>query len=314
AGVAVWFDRRHAALETAALGIGLTAAAAATVALSIVWMLNGAQPALTAKASLLVLRRIDGDTTQLGLRYTPFHRLRVADVPALLQALSQSVPRRRPDDPLAVVTDAPAATYTVDATIAGDAGVLTAGLDRIPASPLWSWDLSGIRGKWTQTLTVANDAHTLRFDADDRTRAAITDLVVHAERRLSAHERASDQPAWRAARYGPATVFLLDGRAYVEPGGSWIVGRSEAEFAIVPDRGAPVQLFVRNFAVDNTVVLESDRWRQDLALKPREERMLDVPLEAGRAGVVLRVRSAAGARPFEVEPGNQDKRMLGCWI
>src|SRR5262249_7169351 len=171
-----------------------------------------------------------------------------------------------------------------------------------------------VHGTWRQPLTIANDAQTLRFAADNRTRAAITTLVVHAERRLAAHERVSDQPALSAARYGPATVFLLDGRAYVESAGSWIAGRSEAEFAIVPDRGAPVQLFVRNFAVDNTVVLQSDRWRQDLALKPREERVLDLPVAAQSAGVVLHVRSAAGARPFDVEPGNQDKRMLGCWI
>ncbi|HMF99061.1 MAG TPA: hypothetical protein VKE96_32395, partial [Vicinamibacterales bacterium] len=264
AGVAVWFDRRRATVETAVLGIGFTAAATGTAALSVVWMLNGAQPGLAAKASLLLLQSIDGDTKQLGLRYGPLRRVPVADVPILLPTLSQSVPPRRADDPLAVVAGAPAATYTVEATIAGNAGVLTAGLDRIPA-PLWSWDLSAVRGKWQQTLTVANDAHTLRFDADDRTRAAVSDFVVHAERRLAAHERVSDQPAWRAARYGPATVFLLDGRAYVESAGSWIAGSSEAEFAIVRDRGAPVQLFVRNFAVDNTVVLESDRWRQDLA-------------------------------------------------
>jgi hypothetical protein len=61
-------------------------------------------------------------------------------------------------------------------------------------------------------------------------------------------------------------------------------------------------------------VLECGRWRQDLALKPHEERLLEVPVNANRPGVVLRVRSATGARPADTEPGNQDKRMLGCWI
>jgi len=311
--VATWLDRRRAAREIAALGVGLTAAAAAMTALSIVWTLNSAQPIMAAAAASRLLRGIDGDTKQVAVGYAPFHRVRVADVPALLPSLSQAVAARRPGDPIAVLTDASAGTYTVEATVTGDAGILTASLDVSP-TPLWSWDLRGVRGKWRETLTVANDAHALRFDADDRTRRAIGDIAVHAERRLATHERVSDQPAWRAARYGRATVFLLDGRAYIEPEGSWVVGGSEAAFAIVRDRGAPVQLLVRNYAVANTVVLESEGWRQDLALKPREERLFDLPIDTTRAGVVLHVRSATGARPFDVEPGNQDKRLLGCWI
>ena len=131
---------------------------------------------------------------------------------------------------------------------------------------------------------------------------------------LPPHERVSDQEASRAARHGHATVFLLDGRAYVEASGSWIAGGEAAEFAIVPDPGVPVRLFVRNSAIDNTVMLESGRWHQDLVLKPGEERLLEVPIDATRPGVVLRVRSAKGTRPADTEPGNEDKRMLGCWI
>jgi hypothetical protein len=100
----------------------------------------------------------------------------------------------------------------------------------------------------------------------------------------------------------------------VEPGGSWIVGGASAEFAIVRDPGARIQLFVRNTAVDNTVVFESGRWRDELKLKPREERLLEIPVDANHSGVALRVKASAGARPSDVEEGNQDKRLLGCWI
>ena len=201
----------------------------------------------------------------------------------------------------------------MEATIDSDAGVLTAGLDRVPA-PLWTWDLRSVRGPWRQTVTVVNDARALRFDGDERTRRALSDIVVRAERRLPLRDRLSNQIASRAARYGSTTVFLLGGQAYLEPGGSWIAGGADAEFAIAHDRGEPVQLFVRNFAVQNTVALETDAWRQEVTLKPREERMFDVPIDPARAGVVLRVRSAAGVRPADIEPGNQDKRVLGCWI
>jgi hypothetical protein len=49
-------------------------------------------------------------------------------------------------------------------------------------------------------------------------------------------------------------------------------------------------------------------------MKPREERTLDLPVDRGRQGIVVRVISAAGAKPSDLEPGNLDQRMLGCWI
>jgi hypothetical protein len=313
AGVAWWLDRRRASRATAATAIGLTSALAGMAALSAVWMLNGAQPATPVRGAARLLRIIDADARQIGVRYEPLRRVRAAEVAPLLPVLAQRPPTYRPGDPLAVIADVAAGIYRIEAVVTGNAGTLTAGIDRQPA-PLWSWDLSGVRGRWTQTLTVANDAHALRFDADGATSAALGDLTVRAERRFAGHERVSDRAAWRAARYGPATVFLLDGRAYVEPAGSWIAGGAWAEFAIVPDRGASVQLFVRNSGVANTVVLESARWRQRLTLEPREERTLDVPLDAGRPGVVLNVQSARGTRPSDLDEGNQDRRLLGCWI
>jgi hypothetical protein len=313
ASVAMWIDRRRAAPEFAALTLGFSAAFTGMAAIAIVWTMNGARPVEAARGASRLLLSVDGDPRQFAIRYSPFRRIRAAELVTLLPPLSETVTARRATDPLAIVTDAAAATYTVDATIGSDAGVLTAGLDRVPA-PLWTWDLRDVHGPWHQTVTVVNDARALRFDGDERTRRALSDIVVRAERRLPPRDRVSDQIASRAARYGPATVFLLGGQAYLEPGGSWIAGGAEAEFAIGRERGQPVQLFVRNFAVPNTVVLETDGWRQDVALKPREERLFDVPIDPARAGVVLRVRSATGVRPSDIEPGNLDKRVLGCWI
>jgi hypothetical protein len=313
AAVAMWIDRRRAAPEFAALTLGFSAAFTGMAAIAIVWTMNGAHPVEAARGASRLLLSVDGDPRQLAIRYSPFRRVRAAELVTLLPPVSETVTARRPTDPLAVVTDAAAATYTVDATIGSDAGVLTAGLDRVPA-PLWTWDLRDVHGPWHQTVTVVNDARALRFDGDERTRRALSDIVVRAERRLPSRDRVSDQIASRAARYGPATVFLLGGQAYLEPGGSWIAGGAEAEFAIGRERGQAVQLFVRNFAVPNTVVLETDGWRQDVALKAREERLFDVPIDPARAGVVLRVRSATGIRPSDIEPGNLDKRVLGCWI
>jgi hypothetical protein len=311
--VAFWLGRRRTSLEAATVSIGLTAAAGGMAALSIVWMLNGARPMTPAVAGPRLLRAIDTDARQIAFLYEPIRRVRVAEVPPLLPLVPPSRTPRRPDDPLTAVPDPPAGTYTIEATINGDARRLTAGIDRQPG-PLWTWDLSGVRGRWKETLTLANDAQTLRVDADAATRAAVSDVSIRAERRLPAHERVSEQRAWRAARYANATVFLLDGRAYVEPGGAWVGGATTAAFAIVGDGAAPLQLFVRNSPVQNTVVLEASHWRDTLTMAPREEKLLSVPFDVGRQGFVLRVSSASGARPSDVEPGNQDRRLLGCWL
>lgn len=311
--VALSVERRRSSREAEALAIGLTSALGGMAALTVVWSLNAARPMTAATAAPALLRDIDADTRQIAVEFEPFHRIRIADVAPQLPLVSSSWVPRRPDDPIAFIPDAPAAVYTIDLMVTGKARRLTAGIDR-QSQPLWSWDLSDVRGRWTHTLTLVNDVQTLRFDAEPATRSAIQNVSIHAERRLAAHERASNRRARRAARYAHATVFLLDGHAYIEPEGSWIAGAAAAEFAIVGDRGAPVHLFVRNAAAENTIVLESTHWRQELSMAPREEKMVEVPVDSGRPGFVLKVSSANGARPSDVEPGNKDTRLLGCWI
>src|SRR5205807_9556196 len=100
-----------------------------------------------------------------------------ADLPALLPPVSRFERPRRSGDLLAVVAPAPAGTYSVEATIAGDAGTLSAGIGPV-TTPIWTWDLHGVRGAWRQTITVATDARSLRFDGDQPTRGAISGLVV----------------------------------------------------------------------------------------------------------------------------------------
>ena len=312
AGVGVWLDRRRTSRESSAIALGLVAAAAGMTAASMVWRMNAAHPQTPGRAGPHLLHAIDGDARQIAVRFAPLSRVRITDVPPLLPLMAPLATPPRPGDPVALLIEPPAAVYTIEANIAGGAGHLTAGVDRQPA--VWDWDLSAVHGPWRQTLTLGNDARALRFDADPATRAALRDVTIHADRRLAAHERVSERAALSAARYGRATVFLLDGTAFLESGGSWIAGGSSAEFAILRDPGASIQLFVRNSAVDNIVVLEAAAWREEFALKAREERSFDVPVAANAPGVVLRVRSAKGVRPADTDPGNHDRRMLGCWI
>jgi hypothetical protein len=176
----------------------------------------------------------------------------------------------------------------------------------------WSWTLPDMQGEWRQTFTLPTPATGLLVDADSATRRAVDRLSLRAVHLLD-RGGLSDRRPVHAVRYGPAVVLLLSGHVYVEPTGAWIAGGSEAEFAIEPDPGSGIRLFLRNSPVDNRVKLESAAWRQDLALRPREERLLDVPVDRETGGARLRVSCASGARPAEVEKSD-DTRLLGCWI
>jgi len=93
-----------------------------------------------------------------------------------------------------------------------------------------------------------------------------------------------------------------------------VAGRDEAAFVIVPDAGSMVRLLLRNFAADNVVTIDSAGSQQEYSMKPREERTVEVPVDGGTAAAIVRVKSAAGARPSDLEPGNLDLRRLGVWI
>jgi hypothetical protein len=153
----------------------------------------------------------------------------------------------------------------------------------------------------------------------DRFRPGSGQLLVRYEpfERLplgAAPEAVSLDPPGRArARtkpYGPASVTLLSGRAYLEDPGAWIAGGQEAALLLVPQPGGRVRLVLRNAPVENRVVVATGSWRDELELAPREERVIDLP----RRRAVLRVSTSTGARPVEFEPGSEDRRLLGCWI
>ena len=311
ASAGVFLARRFAQPRVVALGLGLTAAATGTAALTVLWRLGDSHPVTAARAGPALLRAIDPGAGQVALRYEPLRRLHVQDVASLLPLVTPG--GSRSTDPLASVARPEAATYVIDATITGDGGVITAGVDR--ANPLWQWNLAaGYRGPWRQSITLPIPAWTLRLDVDAASRQAITSLDIRAERVLEREARVTNDEGGHAARYGPALVFMLRGSAFMERGGTWVAGQRFADFAIVPESGDSVHLFLRNFVVDNIVTVDGGGFHQQVALKPREERMLDLPFEQGRRGVVVRITSAAGAKPSDLEPGNLDQRMLGCWI
>ena len=307
------FEKRRPSSAALASAVGFTAVAATSLALSIVWRTNAAQPVRVDAGATALLRRYDPDAGQVSIRYPPFERVANGELPPLITLARVKPTDRRADEGLLLLTGLPAATYEIEAFVSrATAGQLSVTLDR-QFDAAWKWNLAGIRTLWRETITVPVPVPALLIDADQATRDAIQYVSVRAVDIPGGRHQLSRIEPMHVVRYGPALVFLMSGDAYTEPGGTWIAGGGAAEFVIAPDPGAPIRLFVRNAPVTNEVTLESGSWRQVLSLQPREERLLDVPTDPNRPGVPLRASCASGARPADYEKSD-DTRLLGCWI
>jgi len=198
-------------------------------------------------------------------------------------------------------------------TVTGGSGHVRVRLDRqLPGIDVW--DLSSPIGPWRRTIRLPVAADLLRLDADTDARRSLLRLSIRAiELPGPAAGYWPEAAAIHATRYGPAVVFHTGGHAYMEPAGTWVGGGDFADFVIAPDGASHARLFVRNSAISNRVTIDVGSWREELALDPGEERLVDIPAEAGRI-VAVRVRTATGARPADSDPNNADRRLLGCWI
>ena len=315
AAIGLFVERRGATPTSVAVAIGFSAIATATVALSIVWRdhpIAPLTPATSATGTVAFLQRYDPDSGQVAVRYGPLRRARMRDVLADL-TLADVVPDPQTStEPAVALFHLPAGVYAIEATADGTAtGLsvpLTVTLDR-DFGPQWSWSPPDSTGVWRREIRLPVSTPALAVNAKGSRH-----LVVRPVSVVGSSHRLVDAEPLHVVRYGPALVFLMGGRAYVERQGTWVAGGSSADFVISPDDGAQVRAFVRNPPVENQVTLEGHGWRQELVLKPGEERLVTLPISVGTGAVWLRVTAAHGARPTQFEPGSTDARYLGCWI
>ena len=281
-------------------------------AVSLVWRSNHTAVTTPYASGAAVLRRDGPGAHQVVVEYRPFHRLAPADLPrriVLARTLSTS-----PGADSASMEHLPAGVYEVaGSTIGPSRGHLQVKAGRLSA-PLADWEAASLGSSWTRQVTIPVAVAELEIEADAAAGRTIRNVSVRALSVSEPQEGLNDGEARRGGRYGPAMLFLMGGDAWVEPGGTWIAGRSNAEFVIVPDPQSTARLFVRNGPVDNEVTLQSAAWRENLKLRPGEERLVSLPVERRRPATPLNVTAANGFRPADVDSRSDDQRFLGAWI
>ena len=296
AAVGLFVERRGATPTYVAVALGFSAMMTAMVALAVVWRDHRgttAAPVSLATGTVAFLRRYDPDSRQLALRDRPLGRLRMRDVLANLTLVDETLDPPTHTDPSVQLLQLPAGAYAIEATAASDAspGLLTATLDR-SLGPQWSWSPGASGNTWRGEIRLPLSTPGLIVTAKGARRLVVRPVSIDGSR-----HRLDDREALHVARYGPAVVFLMRGRAYMERTGTWVAGGGSADFIVSPDDGARVRVFVRNPPVENEVTVEGEGWREHIRLKPDEERAVTLSVPVGAGAMWIRVTAARGARP-----------------
>lgn len=290
--------------------------AAGMTAATILWVVSSAQATTVTPAQLEVLRRVGAGSHLVAFDPRKFRRIAAAAVPPMLRIEPErpSAPggAGRDDRPLFVLPGIPAGQYRLQPGGAGG-GWLTVGIGRDQFA-LRTVQAASPPAPIVIDLPIAVRGIIVR--GDEQARRSISTLVVTALSVVPAGARLSeDAAARRAVRYDGGTVFFLDDRSFPEPEAFWVGGATQSRVVLQPDRpGAPASILLRNAPVENRVVLQSGRWREELRLAPGEERRVDVPIDPRRRAALLELSSSSGFRLSDVEPESQDERFLGVWV
>jgi hypothetical protein len=307
-----WLGLRRAGAWPTAVPFAF--AATGMLAATAVWHSNGASGVTAGPAQLALLRAAGG--SGLGVEYRPFGLVQTRDV------LSRMVLRSRPRDlasserPLFVLAAVPAGTYRLEVATEGRAaGRLRIGVAR-EDFVLRRVDLAAApSGVMSIVLDFPVDVRAIVVRGDDEARTSVRSIVAQPLAIPAPAAKAASGTSRRAIAYPGGDVYFLDDGAFVEANAFWVRGGQSTNVVIHPAATVSDRLavFVRNAPVENRLTLEAGQWRDEVGLAPGEERTIAIPLVPGRQAVRVRLGSAAGFRPSEVEPGNLDTRFLGVW-
>lgn len=322
AGVAGWlllralegkpWLRGRGRLATAA---GLIFACAAMAATAVTWAAEDRPGRLTTPSQLEALRRLSTERRLLALTLSPPGRLNRADVAGrltLAPEFSTLGGAGRNDRPLFSIPAVPAGEYRIRPITTGDAGWLMFGIGRdqfaIRTVPLEE-------ARASLVINVPVDVRALIVRGDEDARRHVTGLRIDPVRLVMAEDRLAAGYARQAVRYDASTVWFLDDRSFPEPEAFWVGGARSSEMVIQPDAPRSAErLFLRNGPVENTVLIETTGWREELRMAAGEERTIRVPADQVRNATWLRITTSAGFTPSVVDRGRRDQRFLGVWV
>ncbi len=292
-------------------------AVAAMIAASIVLDLSRSTGINTAHAQIAALRRLAAESRPLAIELRELRRLRPENVPERLMiapARNQDLGGAGPlDRPLYALPSVPAGRYRLQPHGAAADGWLMVGIGRDQFS-LHTDQVGAPERAIVMTFPV--DVRAVLVRGDEVSRQRLESLTIEPLAIVPAAERLTTDYARHGVRYGAASIFFLDDRSFPEPEAFWVGGGRRSTVVVQPDVASTprASLLVRNGPVENRVVLEAGKWRDEIALQPGEERLVFVPLDARRGATLLAFTTSSGFQPSSHDPRSRDTRYLGVWV
>lgn len=307
-----WLRGRGSLTTATAAVYAVAAMVAATLTSSFV----GAQGTTADAAQLNLLRRTGLERHALALGVQPWRLLSPRALPTMLRLRPGRLPAPdgpgEDDRPLFVLAAVPAGEYRLrpQGSAAGGRLMVGVGRDRFSLQ-------SGVAAPSEPIiLELPVDVRAIIVRGDVEAWKTVRELIVEPLSVVPSSARLTGEFARHAVRYGNATVFFLDERSFPEPEAFWVGGSRQSSIVLRGDepRTPVLLLLLRNAPVDNSLVIQSGKWRDELHLGPGEVRQIEIPLNAAQGATLVSLTSASGFTPSAVEPGSSDHRFLGVWV
>lgn len=319
---------RTATPGRAALRATLSTAVAVTMIVSISPLLPGAreQPRFNpeARSSLLILDTFDAAARPTGVRYDPMSVVASSQIPPLFSLVA--LPGQRlARQPVRVLLNArfrlPAGKYEVelrgsDVRKEASHGAIGLQMGR-EGNPIETWPFAISQDHpWRQRFRLPLDTEFVAFRTSPDVEQTIARLSLRPLEIVDAPRRLQTEPVLSAGSYGSTRIVFHDRGAYPEAEGFWVRGQSTIRAtlvkAVISTDSIPLSL--HSGARPNRVSLTTTRWSTSVDLVPGVTQTIVVPSDPRQPFTPLAITTNSGFVPSEVQPGNPDHRLLGCWI
>jgi hypothetical protein len=324
----VWFCQRSTVSPGgAALRVTLAAVAMSTIVASIAASLPAAPRQRRfdpeARPSFPMLDNFDTIARPVSIKYQPLTVITASAIPSMFEAKAVKGQRVAPQ-PLPVLLNArfrlPAGAYQLEIDGANTETVLETALGLQvgrEGKPVQTWSMRLAPNEtWRQQFSLPLDAEFVGFRAARDVERSIQMLRLRPLTVVDRSLRPKTPPVIAAAPFGSLTVFFHDAVAYSEPDGFWVRGRARLRTTLADGANSndATALQVHSGARPNTVTFSTPRWSERLELVPGVTREVRVPSVPHERLVSLTITTTSGFVPAELQPGNGDRRLLGCWI
>ena len=289
-------------------------------------------PALDERARVRLLDEFDAARRPIAIRYDPLTRLDPVGLPELFPLVVHAAGDRREDRATKLFgrrLALPAGTYGVDlvfppsstaspGTTSIEGGLAVHAGRTSPALEDWTVAVTP-PGSWGRTFSLPVDIGFVGFKATPPIADASPRLRLTPQRIVDASARPQTPAVLGSQTYAGLAVLVHGEGAWPEPTGVWLRGRATVMLTLVYPDDTWRTLDLRAGAVPVKVTAQwggtTATW--DLAPWQIARTVIDAPPQRpgqqGRAAQ-LRITTSDGFVPAEVEPGNNDRRLLGTWI